>query len=90
MNFLKTINMIGKVCLHMPSRISHNLADASQAPLTNVRESGDKESDITSPIVTTHHAIVHLFQMSVGKKEDAHATNKQKRVKSKMPIYDKL
>lgn len=40
----------GKVCLQQPSRISHNLADASQAPDTNVRISGDKLRDITSPV----------------------------------------
>ena len=60
----------GKVCLHVPSLISHScekvkwsfnavslwseasntLADASQAPETNVRISGDNESDITSPV----------------------------------------
>ena len=33
-----------------PSRISHNLAEASHAPDTNVLKSGDKDNDITSPV----------------------------------------
>uniref|UniRef100_A0A915KV73 Uncharacterized protein n=1 Tax=Romanomermis culicivorax TaxID=13658 RepID=A0A915KV73_ROMCU len=40
----------GKVCLQTPSLMSHNLAEASQAPLTNMRPSGDKDNDITSPV----------------------------------------
>lgn len=40
----------GNVCLHIPSRMSHSLADASQAPEIKVRMSGDSERDITSPV----------------------------------------
>lgn len=40
----------GKVCLQVPSRMSHNFALASHAPDTNVRVSGAKDRDITSPV----------------------------------------
>lgn len=40
----------GNVCLHWPSRMSHNLADASHAPDTNARQCGDNDSAITSPV----------------------------------------
>lgn len=39
-----------KVCLHMPSRISHSLEEASQAPDTKVLESGLSDRLITSPV----------------------------------------
>lgn len=38
------------VCLHMPSRMSQSLAEASQAPETKVRLSGERERLITSPV----------------------------------------
>lgn len=38
-----------KDCLHMPSRMSHNLEEASQAPETKVLMSGLRERLITSP-----------------------------------------
>lgn len=40
----------GKVCLHWPSLMSHNLADASQAPDTKALQWGDNDNAITSPV----------------------------------------
>lgn len=40
----------GNVCLHIPSRMSQSLAEASQAPEMNVRMSGESDNDITSPV----------------------------------------
>jgi len=56
----------GNVCLQIPSRMSHNLAEASQAPLTNVRESGANDSDITSPVWPEKH--VHCWPVSMSHK----------------------
>lgn len=39
-----------KVCLHMPSRMSQSLEEASQAPDTKVLESGLSDRLITSPV----------------------------------------
>lgn len=39
-----------KVCRHMLSRTSHSLMEASQAPDTKVRMSGDRDKDMTSPL----------------------------------------
>lgn len=54
----------GKVCLHAPSLTSHNLAEASQAPDTKQRMSGDNESDITSPVCPTN--VVHCCLVSIS------------------------
>lgn len=43
----------GKVCLQAPSRMSHSLDDASQAPETKVRISGARDRDMTSPVCPT-------------------------------------
>ncbi|TNN69098.1 hypothetical protein EYF80_020681 [Liparis tanakae] len=39
-----------KDCLHMPSRMSHSLEVASQAPDTKVLKSGLRDKLITSPV----------------------------------------
>lgn len=39
-----------KVCRHMLSLMSHSLTEASQAPDTNVRRSGDRDRLMTSPV----------------------------------------
>lgn len=54
----------GNVCLHIPSRISHSLADASQAPEMNVWPSDDKASDITSPVCPTNFVTCRPVSMS--------------------------
>ena len=40
----------GNVCRHIPSLMSHSLAEASQAPETNVLIFGDNDNDMTSPV----------------------------------------
>ena len=50
---LMSLSCPGNVWRHIPSRTSHNLAEASQAPDTKVRMSGAKDNDITSPVWPT-------------------------------------
>ena len=47
---LMSLSWPGNVCLHCPSRMSHSLAEASQAPLTKARHCGDRDKAITSPV----------------------------------------
>lgn len=53
-----------KVCLHMPSRTSQSLAEASQAPETNNRESGAKDRLMTSPVCPANVVVCWPVSMS--------------------------
>lgn len=53
-----------KVCLHMPSRISQSLAEASQAPETNNRESGARDRLMTSPVCPANVVVCWPVSMS--------------------------
>lgn len=53
-----------KVCLHMPSRTSQSLAEASQAPETNNRESGYKDKLMTSPVWPANVVVCWPVSMS--------------------------
>lgn len=53
-----------KVCRHMESRTSHNLIEASQAPDTNVRPSGARDRDITSPLCPAKPTVCWPVSMS--------------------------
>lgn len=62
-----------KVCLHMPSRTSQSLAEASQAPETNNRESGYKDKLMTSPVWPANVVVcwpVSMSQSALGNKTD--------------------
>lgn len=52
------------VCLHMPSRMSQSLAEASQAPETNNRESGASDRLMTSPVCPANVVVCWPVSMS--------------------------
>lgn len=53
-----------KVCRHMLSRMSHSFAEASQAPETKVRRSGDRDRLMTSPLWPENTVVCWLVSMS--------------------------
>jgi len=53
-----------KDCLHIPSRISHNFEEASQAPETKVLMSGLRERLITSPECPVNAVVCWAVSMS--------------------------
>lgn len=53
-----------KVCLHMPSRTSQSLAEASQAPDTNSLVSGARDRLITSPVWPANVVVCWPVSMS--------------------------
>lgn len=59
-----------KVCLHMPSRTSQSLAEASQAPETNNRESGAKDKLMTSPVWPAKVVVCWPVSMSQSALQD--------------------
>lgn len=63
---LISLSCPGNVCLHCPSRISHNLAEASHAPETNALQCGDKDNAITSPVWPKND--VHCWPVSMSHK----------------------
>lgn len=52
------------VCLHMPSRTSQSLAEASQAPETNNRVSGANDRLMTSPVCPANVVVCWPVSMS--------------------------
>lgn len=52
------------VCLHMPSRTSQSLAEASQAPETNNRASGANDRLMTSPVCPANVVVCWPVSMS--------------------------
>lgn len=52
------------VCLHMPSRTSQSLAEASQAPETNNLESGASDRLMTSPVCPANVVVCWPVSMS--------------------------
>lgn len=54
----------GNVCLHWPSRMSHNFADASHAPDTKARQCGDSDNAITSPVCPINEVACWPVSMS--------------------------
>ena len=53
-----------KVCRHMLSLMSHSLTEASQAPDTKVRRSGDRDRLMTSPLWPEKTVVCWLVSMS--------------------------
>lgn len=53
-----------KVCRHILSLMSHSLTEASQAPDTKVRRSGDRERLMTSPLWPEKTVVCWLVSMS--------------------------
>ena len=52
------------VCRHIPSRTSHSLAEASQAPETNSLVSGARDRLITSPVCPVNVVVCWPVSMS--------------------------
>lgn len=63
---LISLSCPGNVCLHCPSRISHNLAEASHAPDTNALQWGDNDRAMTSPVWPKND--VHCWPVSISHK----------------------
>lgn len=72
----------GKVCLQQPSRMSHNLAEASHAPDTKVRMSGERLKDITSPVCPRKEVTCWPVSISHNALEDKHLIFLNKTTKS--------
>lgn len=69
-----------KVCLHMPSRISQSLAEASQAPETNNRESGARDRLMTSPVCPANVVVCWPVSMSQSALEKANRPSGNQRL----------
>jgi hypothetical protein len=63
---LISLSCPGNVCLHCPSRISHNLAEASHAPDTNALQCGANDKAMTSPVWPKND--VHCWPVSMSHK----------------------
>ena len=71
------------VCLHMPSRMSQSFAEASQAPETKVRLSGERERLMTSPVCPVKPVVCCPVSMSQRPLQD-------RKIRGTVLMYDDM